>query len=61
MIPTLGVMVGAYIFARLLEMITSTSSNIVVRVVGVLALIVTIICTLDLFMQGMRPSPGMIR
>jgi len=61
MIPTLGVMVGAYIFARLLEMITSTSSNIVVRVVGVLALIVTIICTLDLFMQGMRQSPGMIR
>lgn len=57
MIPTIGIMVGAYIFARLLEMITAPNAKSSVQLVCVLAMLVDVVCVFSLMMSG--PSPGM--
>lgn len=54
MIPTIGIMVGAYIFTRMVSFATRSGErkeNVLVRVLAILSMIVTMFCTADLYHQ----------
>lgn len=59
MIPTIGVMMGAYIFARLLEMTLHKDNNALVKLVAVIAMLVDIVCVLGLVSQGSSLPAGL--
>jgi hypothetical protein len=52
MIPTIGVMVGGYIFTRMCELAARPDRGKGVKVLAVLTAIVTVFCILDLALSG---------
>jgi hypothetical protein len=56
MIPEIGLMVGLYIVARMLELLTvpraSTTTRVLLGVVAVLVIVVTILVVADLMQRG---------
>lgn len=55
MIPDIGLMIGVYIFVRMVSFLTRSgerAENIIVKVLAVFAMLVTAICVLDLLMHG---------
>lgn len=59
MIPLIGVMMGGYIVTRLLEIATTASVNVAVRVIAVLALLVVLLCLLGLLVSGATTSQAL--
>ena len=59
MVPLIGVMMGAYIFTRLLEIATTPSINITVRIVALLAILVDLFCLLGLIAGGTSSPPSL--
>jgi len=59
MLPDIGIMIGAYIFVRMISFLTRTGErkeSVVVKVFAVIAIIITIFCTLDLLLHGTSGS-----
>ena len=59
MIPEIGVMIGAYIFVRMLSLILRTkegSENPAVRIFAVLAIALTALICTDLLTRGSGPG-----
>jgi hypothetical protein len=64
MIPTIGIMVGAYIFTRMISLLTRAGDRrekTVVRVFAVLTMALTTLCTADLFLSGFSSTLGAIK
>jgi hypothetical protein len=59
MIQLIGFMMGAYIFTRLLEIATTPSVNVAVRIVAMLAILVDLFCLLGLLASGASMPPGL--
>lgn len=59
MVQLIGVMMGAYIFTRLLEIATTPSINLTVRIVALLAILVDLFCLLGLMASGTSVPPGL--
>lgn len=59
MIQLIGLMIGAYIFTRLLEIATTTTINWGVKIVAILAILVDVGCVLGLLASGSSMPPGM--
>ena len=59
MIPDIGVMIAAYIVTRMAALIgqPSADANSVAKVLAILSIIVTVICTADLLARGVNISP----
>jgi len=58
MIPTIGIMVGFYIVARLLGMIAERRRPIWVKVAAGIAIAVAMLCMYDLVNAALTPSPS---
>lgn len=54
MIPIIGLMIGTYIFARMLETAMTPGAHIVVRIVAVLVLLLDLILLLLLMGNSMQ-------
>lgn len=54
MIPTIGVMIGFYIIARMIDLIFNREKAIIVKVFAVIAIIVDILCLVDLISSGSK-------
>jgi len=55
MIPDIGLMVGAYIFTRMVSVLTrkgDREESVLVRVFAGITVLVTVICIWDLLMSG---------
>lgn len=52
MIPAIGIMIGAYIFTRMAELLQSKEAGIVVKIFATITLLVSVIGTLILFFSG---------
>lgn len=58
MIPTIGIMIGAYIFTRMAELLGSKEAGIVVKIFAALTLLVSVVGTLTLVFSG-ASVPGL--
>lgn len=58
MIPTIGVMIGAYIFTRMLEICMSPTASSVLKLFAVITMIVAGLSAAALFASGSGISPG---
>jgi hypothetical protein len=59
MLPDIGLMIGVYIFVRMISFLTRTGDrkeSVLVKIFAVLAIIITIICTFDLLLHGTTRS-----
>lgn len=54
MIPALGVMIGAYIFTRMLEMILAKDNGVALKVFAVLTILITLVSVVDIMNAGTR-------
>jgi hypothetical protein len=64
MIPDIGMMIGAYIFVRMISFLTRTGEqkeSIVVKIFAVITILITIICTFDLLIHGTTSMPSYSR
>ena len=55
MIPAIGLMIGAYVFTRMVSFLTrrgDMAESIIVKVLAVIAILVTVISVADLLMGG---------
>ena len=52
MIPAIGMMIGAYIVTRMLELMVNPDSKTVVKVFAVITIVVTIISQIDILNAG---------
>lgn len=55
MIPNIGLIIGVYVITRMVSFLTrreARSESIVVKVLAVFAILVTLVCVIDLLMQG---------
>ena len=59
MIPTIGIMIGAYIFTRMAELIQSKETNGVVKFFAVITLLVSMVGTVALFFMSGPSSPAL--
>jgi hypothetical protein len=59
MLATIGLMVGAYIFTRCIDMGTRQGANTVIKVFAALTLIFTAVCMFDLATAGIKGTPGL--
>ncbi len=59
MIPTIGIMIGAYIFTRMAELLGSKETGIVVKIFAVLTLLVAVVGTLVLMFSGSSLPAGL--
>ncbi len=65
MIPTIGVMIGAYIFTRMVDIFCRPAAEKsagypVLAILAIITSLVTVVCVLDLVMSGARaglPTP----
>lgn len=55
MIPTIGIMIGAYIFTRMVELIMSSNSGLVVRLFAGITILVDLIGITNLLLTSARP------
>lgn len=53
MIPALGVMIGAYIITRMLDLL-SGDKKAIVKGFGVVTIVVTLFCVIDILNAGSR-------
>lgn len=60
MIPTIGFMIGAYIFTRMAELIGRSDAGIVVRIFAVMTLLISLIGMFILLVSG-ASIPASIR
>lgn len=59
MIPTIGIMIGAYIFTRMAELLGSKEAGIVVKIFAVITLLVAVVGTLVLMFSGSSLPAGL--
>lgn len=59
MVPTIGIMIGAYIFMRLPAMATDSRVHFVVRVLAVIVIMLDLLCVFSLAISGVTPTPGL--
>lgn len=52
MIPTIGVMIGFYIFTRMLELLVNKETGGGVAVFAVITMIVDVLCVISLLFSG---------
>lgn len=52
MIPTIGVMIGAYIFTRMAELLGRSEAGIVVRILAAMTLLVALVGMFILLVSG---------
>ncbi|WP_167226566.1 hypothetical protein [Massilia rubra] len=52
MIPIIGLMIGTYIFTRMLELATSKEAHVAVKLCAIITLVVVAFCTVMLFFAG---------
>ena len=54
MIPAIGLMIGAYIFTRMIELLagSSKSGQVLVKIFAVLTMLITVVSVFDLVMSG---------
>ncbi len=58
MIPAIGLIIGMYVIVRYLSFLGSKTENILVKVCSVLALILTVLCLVDILISGSKmPLP----
>jgi nitrate/TMAO reductase-like tetraheme cytochrome c subunit len=48
MIPAIGLMIGAYIFTRMIEIVLQPTANIAVKILAVITVFIVGICVWDL-------------
>lgn len=48
MIPAIGLMIGAYIFTRMLETALQPTTNLAIKILAVITIIIVCVCVLDL-------------
>ena len=61
MIPDLGLMIGAYIIVRMVSFILRTGErreSTLVKILAIIAIIVTVVCVSDLILQSALPHSG---
>lgn len=56
MIPAIGLMIAAYTLTRLLGMLFQKDVNVFVKIIAVIAMIVILIATMDLFSAASKTS-----
>lgn len=59
MIQFIGLMIGAYIFTRMLDTATTASVHVVVRIVAVLTILVDALCVVGLIAAGASMPTGL--
>jgi hypothetical protein len=52
MIPDIGIMIGAYIVTRMIEVLKTPNTTRVVRASAITTLIVAVVMSLDLLLRG---------
>lgn len=55
MIPTIGIMIGAYIVMRAIELLSLADRGVFVKAVAVITMLVAIVCSFSLLMAGNNP------
>lgn len=58
MIPTIGIMIGAYIFTRMIELLGSKNTGIIVGLFAVMTIVVTLVGVASLLL-GSVTLPSM--
>lgn len=58
MLPAIGVMIGAYIITRMLDLLSSTEKKTWVKIFGVMTILITLVSVIDLLNAGSRMPPG---
>ena len=61
MISTIGIMIGAYIVTRMIELIMRDDTGYLLDIFAVLTLLVTGVCLLLLFSSGITTPNPMLR
>lgn len=59
MIPTIGIMIGAYIFTRMAELLGSKEAGGAVKFFAAITLLVSVVGTLVLMFSGSSLPPGL--
>ena len=54
-------MIGAYIITRMLEMLARDTTKTIIKVMGVLTILITLVCLADVLNSGMPVSAGLER
>ena len=61
MIPTIGIMLAAYIFTRMVELVDKKEVRMGVKLFAVLTLLITVMCAASLLLSGASDLGGRIR
>lgn len=58
MIPTLGLMIGAYIFTRMFELLVkgSKAGDLLTRILALLTMVIAVVCVLALMLSGVTAA-----
>lgn len=59
MIPAIGLMIGAYIITRMLDLLGAADKRPAIKVFGVLTILVTIVSIVDILNAGSRAASGL--
>lgn len=54
MIPIIGLMIGTYIFTRMLELYTGKETGALVKVCALVTIVIILFCIATLFLAGAR-------
>jgi 1,4-dihydroxy-2-naphthoate octaprenyltransferase len=58
MIPDIGLMVGCYLFTRMIALMARADTDWIVRILAIATAMVAVIYTLDLLLAGRAPLAG---
>ena len=59
MIQIIGIMIGGYIFTRMLEMMINKNVHLVARIFAGFTILLDLVCIFALLMSGLKPGPAM--
>lgn len=59
MIPAIGIMIGAYIFTRMAELLDSKEAGVIVKIFAFITLLVSVVGTLVLMFSGTSFPTGL--
>ncbi|MDN4052520.1 hypothetical protein QPK32_05495 [Massilia sp. YIM B02763] len=59
MIPAIGLMIGAYIITRMLDLLAGVDKKPAVKLFGVLTILVTMFCVYDVMNAGSKVAASM--
>ena len=59
MIPTIGLMIGMYIFARMVELLGLKDRGVVTKIFAVVTMLVALVSMADLLLSGNSTSSGL--